>query len=134
MTPTKRVRSVLDALERHPSVAWVTRAQSGVVRNHGRIIHLCKAGTPDVIGCLANGRFFGLEVKATENERKRTRNTDSTRSAQDAFRERVSATGAVVAVVCSAEEAMKVVNQAIRGACTDAEVRTAVPDRGTEVR
>lgn len=73
-------------------------------------MHLCKAGTPDVIGCLRNGRFFGFEVKADAKEQRKKREKDDTWQAQKAFRERVSATGAVVAVVCSAEEAVAVVD------------------------
>lgn len=108
MTPTERVRSVLDALEAHPRVAWVTRAQSGVVvARGGRRIHMCKQGTPDIVGFLRDGRFLGLEVKADRAELERKREKDETRIAQRKLGALLSACGGVYGLVCSAEEAVE---------------------------
>jgi hypothetical protein len=115
MTPTERQRSVLDALERHPFVAWVTRAQSGQAKRRGYRIHLCKSGTPDVIGFLIDGRFLGIETKVDMKEAAKKRNKDATFQRQTAFGELAIKHGAVYGKVSSGEEAVQVVERARGG-------------------
>lgn len=103
-TATSTMSAVGKALKRHPAVAWVTRANSGMARQGYRHIHLCVAGTPDYLGFLRGGRFFGVEVKRTTAERARKRNTDETRQAQDEFAETARQAGALHVVVTSSDE------------------------------
>ncbi len=61
-------RAILNMLSKHPAVAFVTRANSGVLKINGRYVHMSKKGTADILGMLgggstAPGMFFALEVK-----------------------------------------------------------------------
>jgi hypothetical protein len=63
-TETPIQRSIMDALELLPAVAWCCRLQSGRVRVKGGWMHLAPTGSPDIIGGLrGSGRIFGIEVK-----------------------------------------------------------------------
>ena len=134
MTPTERQRSVLLALEAHPFVAWVTRAPSGTARRGQYRLNLCKAGTPDLVGFLKDGRFLGVEVKSSEQAKRGGGGSrgDGVRQAQADFARLARDSRTVYGMVISAEEAWELVNQANRGAYTDD--RPAVSDRGTTGR
>lgn len=57
-------RSIMDALELVPAVAWFCRLQSGRVRVRGGWMQLAPKGSPDIVGGLrGSGRIFGLEIK-----------------------------------------------------------------------
>lgn len=62
---TPIVKAIIDALE--ASRVWCWRVNSGLTvigkGREKRAIHGAPAGTPDIIGILSSGRFFGLEVK-----------------------------------------------------------------------
>jgi hypothetical protein len=64
-TPTERVvlKAVLRDLQRHPRVASVWRMTSGVFQSGDRFIRVGESGMPDVMGMLAGGRLFAVEVK-----------------------------------------------------------------------
>lgn len=47
----------------HYKVAWISRANSGVIRQGKRFIHLHPKGTPDIIGFTIHGQFIGIELK-----------------------------------------------------------------------
>lgn len=64
------------------------------------------AGLPDLIGCL-DGHFFGLEVKLPESRLNTSRRQDYVLSL-------ITRAGGTAAVVCSPEEAMKVLGRVPR--------------------
>jgi predicted oxidoreductase len=57
---------VLKALRAHPLVAWAERQNSGAAKVGNRFIRFGWTGCPDVLGQLHDGRFLGVEVKATK--------------------------------------------------------------------
>lgn len=57
-------------------------------------------GLPDLIGCC-KGKFFGLEVKLPDNR-------DGTSAAQEHVMAKIRAAGGISQVVCTPEEAFKV--------------------------
>lgn len=59
-----------------------------------------KAGLPDLVGCLRNGHFFGLEVKMPGREK-----TLTMRQAQNL--KKIKKAGGIAAVVTSVEEALE---------------------------
>lgn len=72
-TEAKLQREILNMLSKHPAVAFVMRANSGVLKMDGRYIHMSKKGTADILGMLgtgstAPGMFFALEVKQPGKE------------------------------------------------------------------
>ena len=56
--------SVLEALRRHPNVAFAWRMQSGLFQDGNRYIRVGAKGIPDVVAMLKNsGQLVGIEVK-----------------------------------------------------------------------
>jgi len=87
--------NVLDALERHPLVAWRERMNTGMaeMKNRkqkqdpeakGRMVKFAFTGCSDILGQLNDGRFLAVEVKRLNNDP-----TDE----QSTFLERVNAHG-----------------------------------------
>lgn len=64
----KSVAEYLGIMERMGKVVFWTRVNSGLVRTGNRFIHLARKGTPDYLGCLADGRFFGIECKGSNGK------------------------------------------------------------------
>jgi hypothetical protein len=99
MSETDIVRSILKALALRRVLAW--RANAGLlVLGKGadkRVVRGAPAGTPDIIGILPGGRFFGLEVKTQ---------TGRVSPAQHAWADRARELGARYQVVRSAREAI----------------------------
>jgi hypothetical protein len=99
MAESAIVRSILAALQLRKVLAW--RANAGLlVLGQGaskRVVRGAPAGTPDVIGILPGGRFFGLEVK---------KQTGRVRPSQHAWADRARELGARYQVVRSAREAL----------------------------
>lgn len=63
---TKLVAGIVEALG--PLTALVFRVNSGKVKVARGWIQLALAGTPDVIGALKDGRFFGIEAKTAKGK------------------------------------------------------------------
>lgn len=59
------LNAVLKALRTHPNVAWIERMNTGAIKVDNRFVRFGFKGCPDVIGQLRDGRFLGVEVKAS---------------------------------------------------------------------
>ena len=77
---------VLQALRRHPAVAWCERMNSGAARMGARFVRFGWPGCPDVLGQLKDGRLLGVEAKGP---------TGRLRPEQALFIERIRCAGGV---------------------------------------
>lgn len=98
MTETQLVKFCLDYLAAKKIFAW--RANSGAVvaeyKGKKRFVRFASVkGLADIIGVTRDGRFLAIEAKVGKN---------TTTPDQQAFLERVGASGGVAAVVRSPEE------------------------------
>lgn len=64
-------KEILTALKKHPSIAWIDRANSGKVKVRGGFMQLHENGTPDLIGYTIYGEMVGVEVKDEANFNKK---------------------------------------------------------------
>lgn len=98
------LKAILQALELRGVCAW--RANAGLtVIGKGtsrRVIRGAPPGTPDVIGILKGGRFFGLEVKSPTGRANR---------AQLAWQRRANELGARYEVVRDVRSALAAVER-----------------------
>lgn len=94
-------RAILDALEVIGVEAWSTA--SGKVRARRGYVHLAPAGTPDILGYVADGRLLGIEVKVPGDSTSRER-----RELQQAWRDRAARAGCVVGVARSVADAVAI--------------------------
>jgi hypothetical protein len=63
MTPEGKIKSgCLHYLERRRFMCWSN--PTGAVNLGGRWVHFGRVGSSDIIGCLPDGRFLGIETKA----------------------------------------------------------------------
>ena len=66
------VQACLDLLQRHPSVAWCMRMNTGVAvygeEDKKRTVRFSEPGVSDIVGQLKDGRFFAVEVKRPGNK------------------------------------------------------------------
>ena len=89
-------RAILDALL--AAGAFAFRAQAGKVKVRGGWMHLCPAGTPDILVIVPpTGLVLGLEVKTATGEE---------RESQLAWAAKVRARGGVVETVRTPQEAL----------------------------
>ena len=58
-------REILAYLKLRGVLCW--RNQAGVVFK-GRVIRMAPEGSPDIVGCMPDGRFLGVEVKLPGNK------------------------------------------------------------------
>ncbi len=65
-------REVIALARKHHKVAWLSRANSGVIKSGKRFIHLHPKGTPDVIGFTTCGKFIGIEIKKPSTKKDAT--------------------------------------------------------------
>lgn len=108
MSEQELTRGILDALAHLPGVeAW--RNNTGVAKAHGHRIRFGKVGSGDIMGILADGRHFELEVKVPGGKWKVT-------PEQEAHGARVRALGGLWAAVKSVDEALAVVREALKEA------------------
>ena len=59
-------KEILKSLDKHPYVVWAYITTAGVVKGHtgGRPFRIGPNGLLDILGQLADGRLFSIEVKA----------------------------------------------------------------------
>jgi hypothetical protein len=93
-------RLVLIALCRHPRVAWANRVNSGVFRPQRKdgstgYVRAGFVGLSDIIGQLKTGEFLACEVK---------RRDKAPTEPQEAFLERVRASGGVAFIARSIDD------------------------------
>ncbi len=62
------IAQYLGTLENIGKVAWWTRVNSGGMKVGKFFLHLARKGTPDFVGCLDDGQFFGIEAKGSEGK------------------------------------------------------------------
>lgn len=96
------IRACGDYLDAHSDVERV-RVHSGTAKRRGHFMRLAPAGTSDFLCCVRGGLFVGVEVKATEKD-KRHDNGQGTLQAQSEFADRVRALGGIVLTVASVAE------------------------------
>lgn len=77
---------VMQALRKHPAVAWCERQNTGSARIGGRFVRFGWPGCADVLGQLHDGRFLAVECKSA---------TGKLRPEQVEFLERIRASGGV---------------------------------------
>jgi len=114
----RAVKDYLQYLQNQGRVVWWMRAQAGAVQVQMRgarpyWMSLGPPGTPDLVGLLADGTFFGLECK---------RATGENRPAQVETLCRMEAAGAVTGIVRSLEDAERLLKErdtamVLRGEC-----------------
>lgn len=56
--------AIMDMLESHPKVAFVTVTTTGVVKRRGSWMTINFKGMSDIIGQMKDGRFLAIEAKA----------------------------------------------------------------------
>ena len=63
--PLERVvlKAIQRELRKHPKVAIVYRMQSGFFKDGDLAMRIGEVGLPDIVGMMAGGRMFGIEVK-----------------------------------------------------------------------
>ena len=88
---------VLMALRAHPAVAWCERMNSGAARIGNRFERFGWPGCPDVLGQLKDGRFIGVEVKASKGK---------LRPEQTIFLERIRRAGGVAFMARNCRDVM----------------------------
>lgn len=81
------------------------RMQSGKIPLRGRWIHLCKAGTADILLFPRSGGVAWIETKDPAGKTDKARKED-----QEAFRERVEALGHRYFRVTTIDEGLSVLN------------------------
>lgn len=94
------VRPILDALAKIPGL-WASRMHSGVAKVRGGWMHLAAEGTPDIIGYMPDGRFFGIECKLKGNRTQRQR-----AKKQDEWGQRARASQAIYIKALTVAEAL----------------------------
>jgi hypothetical protein len=101
MTETDLKRDILGYLRRRG--IWATRVQSGMVHYRGHVMRLAEEGTPDILGCLPDGRHLAVEVKLP---RWKPRNEADRRrfELQQAYCDHVTRAGGVGLVARSVED------------------------------
>jgi hypothetical protein len=105
MSEQELTRAIIDRLNAIPGV-WVYRQNTGVAKAHGHRIRFGLVGSADITGVLPGGRRLELEVKLP------TGKPPSEEQVQ--FGERINAAGGLWAVVKSVDEAVAVVEDAVR--------------------
>jgi hypothetical protein len=106
VTEQELTKAIIDRLKLNPD-CWVFRANVGVGRSGGRFVRFGLPGQADISGILRGGKRLELEVKLPEGKHKVT-------PEQQAFGEAILAHGGVWAVVKSVEEAVSVIQEALR--------------------
>lgn len=98
---TKVQRQILDYLERRRILSW--RNNSGILKIGNRLIYLAPKGSPDIIGVLPNGRFFGCEVKMQR---------EGLTLDQSAFHKKLRDNGALVFVARNIDDVARALREA----------------------
>lgn len=105
---TGLVRAIIEWANLHQDlVPFIARLNAGIARSiDGRhVLKLAPKGSPDVIGCLATGRFLGAECKLPG---------EPVRSEQAARLEDIRSAGGLALVVSSVDEFADDVRRAIQ--------------------
>lgn len=102
MKETQLVKQIKDYLNYQGHM--VDRTNSGVIRlqnesnGRGRMIRLARAGTADITGCSASGRFLAVECKVGKNK---------TTDLQNQYLEEVIKRGGIAIVAYSLDDVIK---------------------------
>ena len=65
---TKLQGDIIEALNRHPTVAFVRNNTVGMAKVKGRYISIGKKGDLDVYGMTTRGKYFEMEIKLAGKE------------------------------------------------------------------
>jgi hypothetical protein len=109
MAETKVSKQIREAIKRlFPQIRF-WRNQCGLAKGlRGGIVRLGEPGTPDYVGYLPDGRFFGMEIKDPNGKTSKEREALQNSRLQD-----IRACGGVAIKVSSVEEAINTLNVVI---------------------